>query len=330
MTSKKKNARPKALKPSVRSLIAKRAIENPTYDRTFLANDLIKEIENAGDIAPTIETLKVYISSARSKYTEDKPWNTATLSSEPVNPEVVLWLIMLQQDRKSQYSKPLTIREGKWINRLSGFKIASGFDLSSVGIDEKSMGIFIWRFIATFAQIYAYREQIDTIAGIKEPDYSDLDNQIITGDIKSIFLYSLDWYIKGISNLVPKESTNKDKTKTDYKRIDKIFVKPSIIEKIRFAEIHYLGHSLGEPDISENSMITYHNTLITLIIKDSWDKVFKALPYSSKIRFLTSLRKYFKDNPDHKHFNDSMKEKKNFYSIISTLLNEAKKDGEPK
>ena len=34
--------------------------------------------------------------------------------------------------------------------------------------------IFLSHIIATYAQIYAYREKIDTIADIKNTDYSDI------------------------------------------------------------------------------------------------------------------------------------------------------------
>ncbi len=172
MTAKKINARPQKLKPSVKSLIAKRAIENPNYDRRLLALELIKEIKKAGEIQPTEDTLIKYISEARSKYTIDKAWNTSVLNSEPISPDALPWLIGVQVHLKSYCSKPLTIREAKWFNRLSGFRYTFPVSLESLGISDRTKDAFLSLVIATWAQIYAYREKIDTIARIKEPDYS--------------------------------------------------------------------------------------------------------------------------------------------------------------
>jgi hypothetical protein len=48
--------------------------------------------------------------------------------------------------------------------------------------------------IATWAQIYAYREYIDTMSGIKNPDYSDLDAPIAKNKIGAIYSYNFQQY----------------------------------------------------------------------------------------------------------------------------------------
>ena len=73
--------------------------------------------------------------------------------------------------------------------------------------------------IATWAQIYAYRERIDAIAGIKEPDFSDLDSHLAKYDLddlaqseaKQLFDY-IDLMLKKIESEEIPDSKDVNKT----------------------------------------------------------------------------------------------------------------------
>ena len=76
-----KRIKPRELKPSVKRLIVHRAVTQPQVPREFLANELIKEISEAGEIPPTLETAKRYISKARNTDNPiDQPWTLACCS----------------------------------------------------------------------------------------------------------------------------------------------------------------------------------------------------------------------------------------------------------
>jgi hypothetical protein len=134
----------------------------------------------------------------RDKIGIEKAWTSAALNEEPISPDAIHWLIELQAlYRKLYYSKPLTIREARWFNRLSGwregFSYRSDIDIEKHGEETYLSHLFISHVIATWAQLYAYREKIDTIAGIKELDYSDLDSRIATGRLSAIHDYDQKW-----------------------------------------------------------------------------------------------------------------------------------------
>jgi len=77
----KDRAKPRELNPSVKRLIYYRAITQRKIPREFLANELIKEINEAGEIPPSLETAKRYISKARNIDDPiDKPWSLAVLN----------------------------------------------------------------------------------------------------------------------------------------------------------------------------------------------------------------------------------------------------------
>lgn len=136
-----KKSRPRELKPSVKQLIYYRALTQRMVPREFLANELIKEIEEIGEIAPTLETTKRYISRARNADNPlDKPWSIACCSeysgffppdSIPVLMNYKQWIHGLSKvskeahDRYNEYTNlfgvtmsDISIRHAIWIIRL--------------------------------------------------------------------------------------------------------------------------------------------------------------------------------------------------------------------
>ena len=95
-----KKSRPRVLKPSVKRLIYYRAVTQRMVPREYLANALIKEIEEIGEVAPTFETTKRYISKARNTDSPlDKPWSIACCSeySTFFPPDSILVLMNYKQ-----------------------------------------------------------------------------------------------------------------------------------------------------------------------------------------------------------------------------------------
>ena len=229
------------------------------------------------------------------------PWHTGTLSRERIETEAIPWLMGLQSLRKSNYSKPITVREAKWFSYLSGFRKTYAADLqdflsNTIGInDDRSKNVFLSYVIATWAELYAYREKIDTNAGIKDPDYSDLDDYIAKGDIGSIYQRNDRHLFAEIDRLANKKDVA-EKELTDF---NSRYLLPSLLDQIRFQEIRILGHSLGEPDMPIKSILLYSD-ILTWILADNpacLEKVMK-LSWVLNIRFLTEIRKLVKDNPD--------------------------------
>lgn len=101
-----KKSRPRELKPNVKRLIYYRAVTQRMVPREFLANQLIKEIEDIGEIAPAFETAKRYISRARNADNPlDKPWSIACCSE---------YSAFFPPD-----SIPVLINYKQWIHELS-------------------------------------------------------------------------------------------------------------------------------------------------------------------------------------------------------------------
>ena len=321
MSQKKVNARPKNLKPSVKRLIAEKAIRNLTMDRRLLALELINEITAAGEIPPTEETCISYISNARSKYSIDKSWSSAELVDEPISPVAVHLLIVVQRYRKLFYSKPLTIREARWFNNLSDFQESYSYLPDMITPELKST--FLSLKIATWAQMYAYREKIDTIDGVKEADYSELDNGIAAGNLHELFKYNLRWANDRLSPVFNDENA----TKNAFKKTYFSYLKPALFDTIREVETFVLGHSLGDPDMTENSILLYGNSLGTLFTEASWNSHLEEINYQQKLNFLRFVREWCKNKPDlEPNFDYSNPDvRKKFDSVISNILENVKK-----
>jgi len=279
MTQKKVNGRPKKLKPSVRRLIAEKAIKYLNMDRRLLALELIDEINAAGEIPPTEETAMSYISRDRSRYKIDETWNSASLIYQTIAPDVLQCLIWIQIYRKRNLSKQLSTREARWFNNLSGIRQNYSFIPVTVSSDLKNT--FLIHVTATWAQIYAYREKIDDIVNVKDPNYSDLDEAMVTGDLRK--LAALNEY--------QQDFVFDDKWKGKY-------LIPYYINQIRTIEIGALGHSLGDPDMLDSAIGTYAASLVTIFNDTEYSQRFNKLLYLPRMGLLLLLRQNAKEHPN--------------------------------
>ena len=155
---KRQRGRPKALKPTIRGLIIQRAIENRRMPREFLAQELIKEIEERGEIAPTEETLKSYISKARSKelaYIDTTEWSIGACAEyyDRISPESIPILLKIEQYIGFQI---LTIRRAIWVSRL--YPLISDFCSDKEEFEE---------LICVWSDAYAWEEQISELTNSK-------------------------------------------------------------------------------------------------------------------------------------------------------------------
>jgi hypothetical protein len=306
----KRGIRAKVMLPAIQQLIAIRAGIYPyttenghiITDRYVIAEKLINEIKEhfPSQVPPSVETIVHKVSAFRHQNLSelDEPWDTSMLSSEPLSSEVIPWLMGMQYYRKCYGSKPLTVREAKWFGRLFGFR--DTWDLQKIEMDFKISqqlirNVFLPHVIATWAQLYAYREKIDTIAGIKITSYSLMDNHIASGELKEIYDYNNKWLFDSIDETVNRD----DVSKKDIEDFDAKYLLPSLVDQIRFQEIQILAYSLGEPDMSHKSIALYSHALTTLLADnlELRDRVQK-LPQVKKVRFLVLLREEVKDNPN--------------------------------
>ncbi len=250
---------------------------------------------------------------------KDKPWNTAALNSEPINAEVIPWLIGLQVSRKQFLSKPITIREAKWFNRLFGLKNDLALKYFNVDNDPKLKKRLISHVIATWAQIYAYIEKIDTIASVKEPDYTDIDRELARLNIGLAYRKA---------NRILSDIKEKEKlTEKDFAKLNDS-VSRVYIDFITRWEVHFLNHSLGDHDMSFMSLMRYGeiitNYSLTILEDGSPYQSLKKLKYRQKLAFFERLRHWCNDNPETKVTTD------NFLSIVSTIQKSIERDGESK
>jgi len=248
----------------------------------------------------------------------ERAWSSAELNNENINPESVRWLIALQVYRKSYYSKPLTVREAKWFSFLSGFRGVFSQDLTDFGLSPQLKDVFISSVLATWAELYAYREKIDTMAGIKNPDYSDLDNNLANLDFEAIYKYNDVKLFDAIGEITNRDDINKE----NLEDFNEQYLLPSLIDQIRFQEMRILAHSLGEPDMTQDSIRLYSG-ILTSILADNptfFDALFK-IPHIKRIHFLSVLRNWVKENPD-------VTDDQVVNSKIHEILTDVKKDGE--
>lgn len=166
---KRRKGRPKALKPTIKGLIIDRAIKNRRMPREFLAQELIKEIETLGEIAPTEETLKSYISQARSKelaYIDATEWSIGACAKfyDRISPESIPILLKIKQFIGLQ---KFTIRQAIWVSRLYPLIL----DFYN---EEEKFKEVIW----AWSDAYAREERISELTNSKfEP--SELDQGLL-------------------------------------------------------------------------------------------------------------------------------------------------------
>ncbi len=189
----KNKSKPGKLNPSIKRLIVHRAITQRYVPREFLANELIKEITEAGEIPPAFETAKRYISKARNTDNPiDKPWTLACCSeyasffppeSIPILIDYMNFLGQIEFDNEvreifgSSISK-ITIRDAIWMIRLKTI------------IEHLSPKLMIeneplpFAYPVVIAMMYSGAEMASEILGEGHFDSSDLDNALFAGDIK--------------------------------------------------------------------------------------------------------------------------------------------------
>jgi hypothetical protein len=301
----RKPGSPKALKPEVRRLIYTRALIERDLPRDTLADLLIEQIEANGDTAPTFETTIKYISQARNegKSDLDKPWSTAALISQPLNWEIVPWLVGAQFNLSQFLAKPLTLRQALWFCRLYGFKnnLEPGPELVT---NPQLKVFFIGNALTTLSLIYAFRERIDSIGGKQELNFSDLDAAVLKAGPKSILEYSggiLNTEIQHLLDRKAKPIANGSIIKWDSRLT-------SPLVSVRYLESLYLSHAHGEPEMETEPLRQYHFTLAMLTVSDDspgpeFRERFQRFTYLQRIHFLIGLRRQLGKIDDIEHGN---------------------------
>ncbi len=318
----RKKGSPKSLSPEVRSLIASRAISERDTTREQLAESLIAQIEAQGYTSPTFETTIKYISRARSSGDDslDKTWSTISLGREMIDGEVIPWLIGAQVHRKQFLSRPLTVREARWFNRLFGLK--NSIKLLPEMVSNPKLELFYKsNMLATWSEIYAYREKIDSIAGIKEPDFSDLDAAVLQQNSKSMRDYSGE-LLRDQMIHINDTLTLKNHHEPSWEEL----LSPVI--EVRFWEMRTIYHSLGEPAMSSKAIGSYLMALKfitpnlfpipTLPHEREFVGRIQKLDYEKKIKYIISVRQQYLPG-----FYDIDYEK-----TLTRLLDEVTKGGE--
>jgi len=104
------------------------------------------------------------------------------------DPDLIPWIINVKYNLRKHLARPLSIREVKWFAKLFGFRTYFK-PLPEMENNPELKSLFVSSVLASWAQVYAEREKVDTIAGIEEPDYSDLDIAIVENDFHAIGVY---------------------------------------------------------------------------------------------------------------------------------------------
>lgn len=194
--------RPKNLTPSVKRLIYHRAVTQRDIPRALLANTLIQEIRNSGEIPPSFETAQRYISKARNSGNPiDEPWSIACCSeysvffppeSIPILMNYKQWIYGFTELSKEAYAKYkeyedlfgvpmpiMSIRHAIWIIRLKPLIEKTFAEL--MANDENI------RLAYTFSIPYIYVIAEITCEILKEHFISTgLDNALVAGDIDTL------------------------------------------------------------------------------------------------------------------------------------------------
>ena len=187
--------KPRALTPTVKRLIVHRAITQRQVPREYLANDLIREITELGEIPPTLETIKRYISKAKNAVNPiDKPWTLGACRDYPTlfPPGSLLFLMKMQQENKTYVDvftntrwPGFSIRKAMWIVRLQPL-IKEYFKPDDV--KEEYM------ILANVAEAYSIAETTSEIMGEPAFDTSDLDDSVCSQNLENIFLFGFSGF----------------------------------------------------------------------------------------------------------------------------------------
>jgi|GEM_PF-6738895 len=203
------------------------------------------------------ELCKATRKNARVQNPDDKPWNTALLNGDMLDPELIPWAISAQYNLKKYLSKPLTIRDVKWFARLFGFRTHFK-PLPEMENDPDLKFLFLTNVLVSWAQVYTEREKVDSVAGIEEPDYSDLDLAIVDNDFSQIREYADERLSDQVHDILGKK---RGLTESQWAKIQEAWTLPSLRHNILILESNILRHSLGDPDMSPQYLRAYHNLL---------------------------------------------------------------------
>ena len=224
---------------------------------------------------PSLRSYEELIREIRKNLREvnpfDKPWNTASLNNEPISTEIIPWIVSVQFNRRQFLSKLLTIREVKWFTRLFGFRINIR-PSPEIESNPNLKSFFTSNVLAAWSQIYADRERIDFIAGIQNQDYSDLDIAMVDNNIRLAVTY------------------NDEKMHDRTLRIQASRAEIPEREYIVYFESDYLGHSLGEPEMSHESCHAYN--IMMSYAKLHYEQKLRAVPYLQRINFFILMRQF--------------------------------------
>lgn len=178
-----KKSRPGKHKPTVLRLIYERALTQKNIPREFLANQLINEIEELREIAPTLEVTKRYISNARNSDSPlDKPWTLGAClkypSQFPPGSDAILLEhkysnLLFESPTGEKYWEDFSIRKAMWIIRLQPIIL----DMYKPSKDDE------YKLISNITGYYAFSEYTSENLREKSFDSSDLDEQLYHGEL---------------------------------------------------------------------------------------------------------------------------------------------------
>ena len=107
--------------PSIKQTIIKEARASIGKPREKVAEEIAQLLEEKGEKSPSFETLLKMVSEVWNQHDpEDNPWGVTTLADSKIPPETLpkvleVWRMTLEW----KWVKPLSIREAKWVSRLS-------------------------------------------------------------------------------------------------------------------------------------------------------------------------------------------------------------------
>lgn len=206
-----KRKKPRELSPKVRALIYDQAIRYRNTPREFLANRLIKEIEDSYELPPSFETCIRMISRARNSDNPlDEPWSLGTISKYPelFPPDSAYIMadmtrgIPIYSDQGNYLGIPplprYSIRQAIWITRL--YPILKGlFNLDEDELHHK---------VNKISNAYRFSEIASELNNEESFDTSYLDQLLFEGDFDSL----ISEYMDSLKELAFSEKLKKNQT----------------------------------------------------------------------------------------------------------------------
>jgi len=226
----------------------------------------------------------------------DSNWSMACMNTVPIDPDALPWLIATQLNLRQYLARPLTVREAVWFGRLYGFRNAIKVTRE---IEEQNNAdlerFYIRNVITEWSHLYAYREKIDELAAIGEPDYSDLDYSLANQDFITIYRYGDVFLTDKVKEFFLADQLE-DLTKETLESWGKKYGLPHNIKQTRFIESRYLGHSLGEPNLESDSYKLYQQILAEIGNDElEYFEKYKKLSYMDRIEFFKAVRQVCKE-----------------------------------